>query len=71
MSMLVRGLPDVAIYKLVVLRQTDCKLARIYSVSDTPYEVGATYKDTLNEVDGGWFTVMQILEVIPQRKDVI
>ena len=61
----------MAIYKLVVLRQADRKLARIYSVSDTPYEVGVTYKDTLNEVDGGWFTVMQILDMIPQRKDVV
>ncbi len=62
---------NVAIYKLVILRQTDHKLARIYSVSDTPYEVGCTYKDKLNEVDGGWFTVMQILDTIPQRKDGI
>lgn len=60
----------MAIYKLVVLRQADHKLVRVYSVSDTPYEVGGTYKDTLHEIDGGWFTVMQILDTIPQRKEV-
>jgi len=64
-----RGVQDVAIYKLRVWSSAARKLVSGYSVSDTPYEIGCSYQYTLSEFGGGWFRVMDVLDIIPQRKE--
>lgn len=61
----------MAIYKLRVLRMNDAKLVIGYSVSSTPYEIGCVYPDRLNEFGGGRFKVLEVFDVVPQRKEVI
>lgn len=59
----------MAIYKLRVCRRRDGKLHCGYSVSNRPYQIGGFYEDRLREFGGGWFQVLEILDVIPQKKD--
>lgn len=61
----------MAIYKLKVLSFEECRILTGYSVSSTPYEIGCTYSDPLYEFGGGRFKVLEILDVVPQRKDMI
>lgn len=60
----------MAIYKLRVLRLHDAKFVTGYSVADFPFEIGVSYEDVLHEF-GGRFKVLDILDVVPQRKEVI
>lgn len=61
----------MAIYRLKVLSFKKCRILIGYSVSSTPYEIGCTYADTLFEFGGGRFKVLDILDVVSQRKEVI